>query len=226
MSSNNENKSEIFFDLIDFHSFKKNVLNYINHLRTNPSSYAEFLEELMNKYFDNETQTLNYSEPMILKEGINCFIEAIDFLSNVNPLCPLNVKEGLVKSADDLIIKLAMNTGISKEYMYENVLMRIEQRLNKYGLALGKTFELIDIGTYDPQMIIVSFLLCDGDDTRRERNILFSPDINFIGISSDMMPDNKVTTVLSLCSDYYCYGDKIPFEIYQKNPEKFTNELL
>ncbi len=73
-------------NLINFAVFNEKIITEINLARIKPSEYAAKLERISTQVKDNKI--LVDDQEMILKEGIEIFDEAIQYLLNISPLEP------------------------------------------------------------------------------------------------------------------------------------------
>lgn len=219
--------NRIISSIKSFTSFSKKVFEEINLARTNPRFYAEKVQFLWETYASPEENLLLIDgQEIFFQEGKQAFEEAILFLSSISPLNPFILKDGLVNAADDLLNQLILHEGNDNFDIHQTILQHIEPRMNRYGLALGKLFETVDYGNYKPEMVVINFILCDGDLSRKERGIIFSDEIQYVGVCSGIMPSEKVSTVICFCSHYFSKGDRIPAEIYLEYKKSFTPKVV
>lgn len=203
----------------NFVKFSKKVFEELNYARTNPRQYAKKLTEIKSKIKDN---LLNINGTGIyFTEGTAGFDDAIDFLKSYqfpNNLT-LSWTQGIVNSADELLNHLILHEGIEEMSDVEKSKYDLDKRMNHYGASFGELDELIDYGTFDPEYVVVNFIVCDGDKERRERKIVFNHLIKFCGVSAGILPSNKMCTVIDLAEFFYNPGDVVPQSMLQK----FTN---
>ena len=96
-SSSNSNKKPI----INFTIFSENVVKEINKVRTNPLEYMGKLKKLAK--INNEGE-LEFNGILIkLRENKKSFNEALDFLSKQEKVNKLTIKNGIIKSVEDLM---------------------------------------------------------------------------------------------------------------------------
>lgn len=209
-----------------FYSFQLKIIEQINKARTNPKQFASTIQEILQNNFSSEDSCLYINEDKhFFQEGEHGFIEAIEFLNTTPSLNPFIMKDGLNNSTDDLLTQLICNEGTDNYDIQNNILKNIESRMNKYGLALGKLFEIIDYGNHLPELVVMNFIICDGDIERKEREIIFNPQLAFIGVCSGLMPSEKVSTVMCFCNHYFSNGDPIPENIYLEYQGSFNDDV-
>ena len=212
---------------INFGTFNRKIIGEINLARAQPSEYAAKLERFSTKFESKFKVKINDTE-MNIREGSALFDEAIQYLLNISPLDPLEEVEGLEKSADELLSVLIIQEGCNMKDM-EPSIFELEKRLDHFGVFFGEFCELIDYGSADPEIIVMNFVLCDGDDSRRDRKILFNPLLKYVGVSSGILPSEKTCSILNFVQYFYKPGEEIPENMlnrytYQPNmSERFMN---
>ena len=209
----------------DFYSFGLQVLNEINFARMHPDEFVEKLEELYNS-IRNDNCLYVEGIPFLytnLKESLE---DAIDFLTHQKPLKGLIYNKTITQACDYLLDELIIHDGLddndSNRYSLEN-------RLSKFGEPLGQTYELIDYGMFDPEFIVINFILCDGDEQKYERNVIFNSKIKFLGIAASILPSDKICTVINFCEEFYDKYESIPIDIqmkYKKSAPKYTTKTI
>ena len=205
--------------IINSISFSHNVVNEMNKIRSNPLGYLNKLKELTNFTEDDD---LEYNGITIrMTEKRKSFEDAIEFLENQEKLGKLIVKKGITKSCEDLLKVLILHDGI--ENTDELVIKsNFQKRINNFGCAYGELDELIDIGSSSKELIVLNFLLCDGNPLRSERDILFSKNMKYIGITTELLPCDKYCTVINLAEHYYDVGEEIPEVLLRRfEPEMY-----
>lgn len=198
----------------NFTKFSTRVLSEINAVRANPRNYSIKLKKYKANIHENIIDINGFG--IFISEGIECFDDAINFLNGIEELEKLAFSSGISKSADELLNLLTLHDGIPDMIEIEKTNYDLEKRMNHYGAAFGELDELIDYGTFDPEFVVVSFILCDGDPTRKERNIIFNPNVKYIGISSGLLPSDKVCTVINLAEYFYNPGELVPDHIINR----------
>lgn len=134
-------------------SLAAEVLKEINRARTNPQSYAEWLEE-QKQYYDGILLKLPGEKPVRSNKGLKALEEAISFLQEQEPLSPLSASKQLTNSATAQIKNLANN--------------QLEGN--------------ISYGRVTPQGIVMNLVVDAGFPDRRHRKNLFNPDVELAGV--------------------------------------------
>ena len=211
-------------NLINFAVFNEKIITEINLARIKPSEYAAKLERISTQVKDNKI--LVDDQEMILKEGLEIFDEAIQYLLNISPLEPFILEEGLSKSAEELLSVLIIQEGINMKDIQQNM-YDLEKRLDHFGVYFGEFCEVLDYGCLDPEWVVINFILGDGDESRKDRKNIFNPLLKYIGITSGILPSTKKCTIINFVKYYFKPGQEIPelmLERYTYHPnmkEKF-----
>ena len=167
----------------DFYSFGLQVLNEINYARMHPDEFLQKLEELLSTISPNDNCLYIDGVPFLYTDLKNSLEQAISFLSSQKPLEGLIYNKTITQACDYLLDELIIHDGLNEN---ENTKYNLENRLSKFGQPLGECYELIDYGMFDPEFIVINFILCDGDSLKYERNVLFNPNIKCLGIASSI----------------------------------------
>ena len=209
----------------DFYSFGLQVLNEINFARMHPDEFVQKLEELHNT-IPNDNCLYIEGIPFLytnLKESLE---DAIQFLSNQNSLPGLIYNKTITQACDYLLDELIIHDGLDED---ESNKYSLENRLSKFGEPLGEAYELIDYGMFDPEFIVINFILCDGDTQKYERNVIFNPKIKFLGIAASILPSDKICTVINFCEEFYDKFENIPRDIqikYKKTSPQYNTKTI
>lgn len=202
----------------NFTKFSEIVVQEINNIRTSPTTYIKKIKKFLNN-FNEEDNVLNINGfGMYISEGKEIFLDAIKFLLKAKPLSALKFSDGVCKSADELLGLLILHDGIP-DMTESTVYYDLEKRMNHYGAAFGELDELIDFGTFDPMYVVLNFILCDGDKERKERGIVFNPNVRFCGVASGLLPSDKVCTVINFAEKFYSPGESIPQSVIDRYTE-------
>lgn len=198
----------------DFYSFSLQVLNEINYAREHPDEFIEKLKELQESIEDPKDNCLFIENvPFIYNNLSGSLNDAIKFLESQNELPKLIYNKTITQACDYLLDELVSHDGLDDENAND---YSLENRLNKFGQPLGENYELIDYGMFDPEFIVINFILGDGDKNKFERNIIFNPKVKYIGIASGILSSEKICTIINFCEEFYDLEEKIPANI-EKN---------
>ena len=207
----------------DFYSFGLQVLNEINYARMHPNEFLEKLQELLST-LSNDNCLYVEGVPFLYTDLKSSLEEAINFLSKQKPLSGLIYNKTITQACDYLLDELIIHDGLEED---ENTKYNLENRLSKFGQPFGECYELIDYGMFDPEFIVINFILCDGDFQKYERNVLFNPKIKYLGIASSILPSEKICTVINFCEEFYDKFENVPIDIqmkYKKSVPKYNTK--
>ena len=205
----------------NFFTFSLSIVNEINFARSNPRTYILKLIDLKKKT-DLSSNTLyihgypyTYSN---LEESLN---SAIDFLSDFEPIQPLQISREITDSANEFLEFLILHDGMNMEEM-NNPNITLEKRMNSYGEAYGEIFELIDYGMFDPEYIVINFILGDSDPEKTERSVIFNPGLTKIGTACGILPSDRICTVINFAEKYFAPGE----EVNEKEKKKYHTKTM
>ena len=209
----------------DFYSFGLQVLNEINFARMHPDEFAQKLEEL-NDTINSDNCLYIDGVPFLYTNLKESLVDAIQFLSKQKPLPGLIYNKTITQACDFLLDELIIHDGLESD---ESNKYSLENRLSKFGEPLGESYELIDYGMFDPEFIVINFILCDGDNQKYERKVIFNPKIKFLGIAASILPSDKICTVINFCEDFYEKYESIPLDVqmkYKKSSPQYTTKTV
>ena len=207
----------------DFYSFGLQVLNEINFARMHPNEFIEKLEELLSTLNDDNCLYVD-GVPFLYTDLKSSLEEAINFLSKQKSLPGLLYNKTITQACDYLLDELIIHDGLNED---ENTKYNLENRLSKFGQPFGECYELIDYGMFDPEFIVINFILCDGDFQKYERNVIFNPKIKCLGIASSILPSEKICTVINFCEEFFDKYENVPIDIqmkYKKSIPKYNTK--
>ena len=122
---------------------------------------------------------------------------------------PLELCEDLSESANELLYLLIIQEGVDMSDFNLDI-YDLEHRLDHFGIYFGEFNELIDYGSFDPEFMVVNFLLSDGDETRNDRHTIMNALLKHCGITSGVLPSGKKCTILNFVQYYYKPGEEVP----------------
>lgn len=194
-------------EVIIYSKFIEEVLEEINEARTKPSEYAAKLERIQSTLSGRKVKVGKHT--MKIKEGSSIFDETIQYLLNIGQMEPLELCDGLSESANELLSILIIQEGVDMSDFNLDI-YDLEHRLDHFGVFFGEFSELIDYGSFDPEFVVVNFLLSDGDETRNDRHTIMNPLMKYCGITSGILPSTKKCTILNFVQHYFKPGEEIP----------------
>jgi hypothetical protein len=214
--------------IINFSKFSNEVLRELNKARRYPVSYARKLRKLIDDNYKEIKKNghiqgiLNFKGYAInLKDKKSSFEEAIKFLMGQPAQQPFIEKEKLYKSANDLLNILILHDGLigsnNKDSLFNSKLLDTKSRISKYGVCIGESKEILDYGSFDPEQVVLNLIVCDGNPTKKTREIIFSSKFKFAAVCSGITPSDKVCTVINFCEMFFQKGDIIPGVLLKTN---------
>ena len=211
----------------DFYSFSLQILHEINYAREHPDEFIEKLKELRETVEDSKDNCLYIENiPFVYNNLLGSLDDSIKFLEKQTELPRLEYNKTITQACDYLLDELVAHDGLDDENANN---YSLENRLNKFGHPLGENYELIDYGMFDPEFIVINFVLGDGDKNKFERNVIFNPKVKYIGIASGILSSCKICTIINFCEEFYEKSGKIPTEIekkYNKKTPSFNTKTI
>eukprot|EP01117_Protostelium_nocturnum_P020648 TRINITY_DN939_c0_g2_i1.p1 TRINITY_DN939_c0_g2~~TRINITY_DN939_c0_g2_i1.p1 ORF type:complete len:356 (+),score=88.07 TRINITY_DN939_c0_g2_i1:204-1271(+) len=155
---------------------EQNLIQELNHARTNPSAYADILERDRKPYFENgkHLKLPGTNVLLVTEEGVNAVNDAIHFLRSQAPLPPFKVSAGMVNAAKEAIAEV----GPVGETSCESI-----RRFDNYGRFEQEAVEIASFGTSDSREIVLRFIVCDGQPDRIQRSYIYEPIYSCVGFS-------------------------------------------
>ena len=142
-----------------------------------------------------------------LKEEAAIFDEVINYLLNIGPMDPLELCEGLSENANELLYLWIIQEGVDMSDFNLDI-YDLELWLDHFGVYLGEFNELIDYGSFDPEFIVVNFLLSDWDESRNDRHTIMNSLLKHCVIISGVCPMEKSEQYWILCNINISWGHK------------------
>eukprot|EP00005_Dracoamoeba_jomungandri_P000181 CAMPEP_0174253324 /NCGR_PEP_ID=MMETSP0439-20130205/2696_1 /TAXON_ID=0 /ORGANISM="Stereomyxa ramosa, Strain Chinc5" /LENGTH=523 /DNA_ID=CAMNT_0015334289 /DNA_START=49 /DNA_END=1620 /DNA_ORIENTATION=- len=180
--------------------FEWELYNEIITCRQDPKFYAKILYSHYRPYYQGNVLRLPGLRAMMTREGVAACEDAIRYLATVEP-----VKTELLR-----------NIGLclaAKESYEENVQLAstqypaTSQRVPKFGSVEGG--ECVDLCGYGGenarQMLLLSFIICDGEPARTRREFIMDPRFSVLGIAGGPHPSQFQTMgVIVMATNFSC----------------------
>jgi len=178
------------------------VLQEMNLARTQPATYAEFLEE-RRQYYRGRRFERPGEVPIVTNEGVGAVDEAIRFLRRVKPVGALSPSQGMSRAAQDHV----RDQGPSGSTGHRgNDGSRMSERVNRYGRWSGKIGENISYGRSDARDVVIQLIVDDGIRSRGHRKNMFDPEFRLVGLACGDHAGYGVMCVTTFASAY----DELP----------------
>ena len=177
-------------------SICKEILDEINKLRANPSSYVDKILKYKD-YFEGNTLKIPGEKAGIeTSEGASAYEEAANALKEAKYVQELIPSKGLFNIAEDYFNSI-------KEVGMEKIdSLDINTSIDKFGSFIGEFYQLMESGSSSPEQIIINFLVCDGEPQRSYRANLLNPNIKKIGIASGEIGSGEHCTIVVFSNEF------------------------
>lgn len=182
---------------LNLEELKKSVITEVNRIRADPHCYIPILKEY-SYCFDGMILRRPDDFPIKTKEGPAAYEQAIAFLKKQKPLNVLTHDARISRACEDLLEDIGQTGQLSHETSDRR---NVSDRLEAYAEWSHAVAENIDAGARTGQDVVVSFLVDDGISSRCNRENLFKPDFNYIGVSCGLHKDFDVITVVDFVAD-------------------------
>lgn len=194
MSGKEINYEEIESDLFQLH----------NELRTKPQNFLPKLRNLL-PYFKDKIFTVPGEDPIQTFEGASAVEEAINFLKSQKPVPELTLNDEITKSCRDHIEDIGPKGMTTHEGSDGS---NIGDRIEKYCEWDGAVAENMDFGFKKAENILLNMIIDDGVKERFQRNNLFNPMFQKIGIGVGEHKIYGICAVVGYCKDVRPIGSE------------------
>ena len=191
---------------IDYEELALNVFNEQNRARTNPKAYIEKLEYSM-KFFKDKILYEPDELPIETYEGVQGFLDAIEFLKNQKPLESLQYSGHLSQACKDHAKDLGSKGQSSHEGSDGSGL---SERIEKYIEWDGAVGENLDFCYKFAVNIVMNIIVDDGSKEKHQRENLFNPEFVYAGVGCDEHKTFKVCTVCNYAKGLHATGEEPP----------------
>ena len=189
-------------------SFLRQLVDEINKVRRNPSSYISKLENYKS-YFNGKILKLpNQNVAIRTQEGADGYDECIRFLGSAEA-CEKDLipSKGLTKIANELLAVVQKDASkIGGVDMNEII--------DRYGSFSGAFNRLMECGGATPDQVVVNLLVSDGDKNRSQRNVLLNKSVHRIGVASGEHDVYRHASIVILCTTFTSNVDSNDNETY------------
>ena len=218
-SKKNNKENNPALEIKDFSAFALTIINEIDYARMHPEEFLQKLEKiqkLINESDSEDQNTILIKQVPFTYNDLNTNLQSsIEFLREQKPLEGLTYNESISNGCNDLLNVLMMHDGLNENEL-NNPRYSLINRMQSNGTPFGEIYELIDYGMFDPEFIVINFILGDDDDNKIDRSIIFNPKLKTVGIASGILPSDKVCTVIDFAEDYFAPDEPISLDIQLK----------
>ena len=195
-------------------SIRKQILEEINSVRTNPSGYVDKILKYKD-YFKGKILYIPGEKVGIqTNEGASAYEEAANYLKTAKNNEAFIPSKGLTNIANDYLNKV-LEVGMDK---IDDIDMN--DIIDEYGSFTKQFNQLLELGSTTVEQIVISLLVSDGDSTREYRKHLLSPNLKKIGIASKKDNTNKNLTIIVASTDFKNKDDSDDKENFEENEEE------
>ncbi len=179
-------------------SLERDIVQEHNLARTDPETYAGFLEQLK-QYFDDELFTLPDRRVRVTREGVEAVDEAIRFLRGGEPVAPVSASRGMSLGARDLV----RDQGPSGDTGHRGSDgSQPWDRVSRYGEWEGAIAENVAYGYDKARDVLMQLIIDDGVKDRGHRNNIFNPAFRVVGVSCGAHVRYETICVITYASGY------------------------
>ena len=183
-------------------SFYYDLIKEINSVRTNPTAYADKLLEYK-KYFQGQVLKLPGAKTGIkTEEGFPPYEEAAKFLKSMKPVEQMSPSKGLGRIANEYLESIK---DLDPEQIGD---IDIDLIIKKYGSFSGSFSNISDFGNNTPEFCLIGLLVCDGDESRSNRDFILDVKLKKVGIAREKHEIYGYLTIIVSCSEFKNTFDK------------------
>ena len=193
-----------FFFIVDFSSSQPNItliLDQINFVRTNPSQYAQMIQQNYSnfnryKWFANGTLWNTI-------EGLNAVLNTISNLQNILPMNSLNLSVGISAAAQLHANTLYGNATLLTNPYFGCLNHTVIERITTVG-SWNSIAESIVGGVANEELIVANLIISDGDINRGNRFNVLNPLFTHIGIGIINETNLTNLVVIDYAQNFIC----------------------
>lgn len=176
-------------------SFLKELVEEINKVRLNPSSYADKIDGYKTYFQGKILRIPNSNVGIKTQEGADAYEECAKFLRTAESSEQQIPSKGLTKIADELLKVVQKDPS-------EIGGVDMNSLIEKYGNFTGSFNRVMECGGSSPEQVVINLLVSDGDKSRSQRNTLLNKSLKRIGVASGKHDIYRTATIIILCTKF------------------------
>ena len=188
-------------------SFLSELVQEINKVRANPSSYADIIDSYKQHFQGKILKLPNSNVGIKTQEGAEGYDECSRFLRSADSAEPLIPSKGLTSIANELLVVVQRDPS-------EINTVDMNSIIDKYGSFVGSFNRVMECGGATPEQVIINLLVSDGDRSRSQRDALLNKSLKRIGVASGKHDIYRVATVIIFCTKFQNSVDSDDNEYY------------
>ena len=189
-------------------SFYYELFKEINLARRDPAAFGDKILSYKPYFKGNVMKLPGQKSGTITQEGFKAFEETASYLKSLSPVEELSPSKALGRIANDYFEKIS---HCDPEKIDE---IDINAIINKYGTYYGTFENGMDFGSSTPELVVISLLVSDGDETRSNREFVLNPEIKKVGVASGKHDTYGYLTIIVSCTNFKNTFDKDDTETY------------
>ena len=194
-------------------SFLAELLQEINTVRSNPSSYADRIDAMKAHFQGKILRMPNTNVGIKTQEGADAYEECAKFLRSAESADQLTPSKGLTKIADELLVVVQKDPS-------QIGTVDMNELIDKYGSFVGSFNRIMECGGATPEQVVINLLVSDGDKSRNQRDVLLNKGLKTVGLASGKHDIYRTATLIVMCTKFENKSDSDDFETYGGNVKK------
>ena len=176
-------------------AFKRELVNEINRLRTNPKRFTSTLKDYKSCIKDKVLHFPGNDTSISTEEGTEAYDEAIEYLIRLERREPLNPSKGLCRICEEYISQIKHREDIES--------VDLDEIIKKFGDFKGSFSRAIDFGGERPENVVVYLIVCDGDKSRGTRDSLLNHEVKLVGVGTGKHDNFGYFSVIITCTEFH-----------------------
>ena len=197
-------------------SFLSELVQEINKVRANPSSYANIIDSYKQHFQGKILRLPNSNVGIKTQEGADGYDECARFLRSAEPAEPQIPSKGLTRIANELLVVVQRDPS-------EINTVDMNSIIDKYGSFVGSFNRVMECGGATPEQVVINLLVSDGDRSRSQRDALLNKSLKRVGVASGKHDIYRVATVIIFCTKFQNSVDSDDSEYYGADSSAYSS---